>query len=62
MADTGRVPAGIVTSVSYCFALRRTIALAMLLRAHAEAGKAVEVGALTAEISAVPFFFPTARY
>jgi folate-binding protein YgfZ len=62
MADTGLVHAGAITSVTYSFALRRTIALAMLQRVHAEAGKSVEVGLLTAEVSAVPFFFPTARY
>lgn len=62
MADTGWVHAGTVTSATYSFALRRTIALAMLHRDHAEAGKSVEAGGLTAELSAVPFFFPTARY
>lgn len=62
MADTGYVHAGTVTSATYSFSLHRTIALAMLHRDHAEAGKTVEVGAVTAEISAVPFFFPTARF
>ena len=71
MADTGYVHAGTVTSVAYSFGLRRAIALAMLdtgklhtgkMGEHAEPGKTVEVGPLSAEISALPFFFPTARY
>jgi folate-binding protein YgfZ len=62
MADTGYVHAGTVTSVTYSFAFHRTIALAMLHRDHSEPGKVVEVGGLSAEISPVPFFFPTARY
>ncbi len=54
-------PAGSVTSAAYSFGLRRTIALAMVRREAAEAGTAVTVGALAAEIMSLPFFFPMAR-
>jgi len=62
MSDAGYVHGGTVTSVTYSFGLRRTIALAMLHRERTEAGKSVEVGPFSAEVSALPFFFPTARY
>ena len=62
MSDAGYANAGTVTSVTYSFGLRRTVALAMLQREHAEPGKTVEVGPHSAEVSALPFFFPTARY
>ncbi|MSO20427.1 MAG: aminomethyl transferase family protein [Acidobacteria bacterium] len=70
LGDAGRVHAGTATSFTYSFGLRRTIALAMLdigkvggqAGDQAEAGKTVEVAGLAAETSALPFFFPTARY
>jgi glycine cleavage system aminomethyltransferase T len=52
---------GSVTSAAYSFGLRRTIALAMVRREAAEAGTPVTVGALAAEITSLPFFFPIAR-
>jgi folate-binding protein YgfZ len=52
---------GSVTSAAYSFGLRRTIALAMVRREAAEAGTPVTVGALAAEITSLPFFFPMAR-
>ena len=47
---------GAVTSVTYSFGLRRTIALAYVRQEHAQAGKSVAVGAAPAEIVPLPFF------
>ena len=52
---------GSITSAAYSFGLHRTIALAMVRREAAEAGTAVTVGVLAAEITSLPFFFPMAR-
>lgn len=52
---------GNVTSAAYSFGLRRTIALGMLRREHAEPGTTVMAGDLAAEVASLPFFYPLAR-
>ena len=47
---------GTVTSSTYSFGLRRSIALGYVRREHAQTGKSVDVGAVPAEIVPLPFF------
>jgi folate-binding protein YgfZ len=52
---------GTITSAAYSYGLRRTIALAMVRREHAEPGTFLTAATREAEVAVLPFFYPVAR-